>query len=194
MEAFVLSQELKKQGFPLGWGRARALNEVIVFNDGMLYSSPAGKSYSHKDLLKDIRKDRVKSPFKPSYYQLDGIRPDEIVKTHYKWDLDIVMITPFQTITEVLNPEISFYRLEHDDAKPRVSIHSLWLAIPAITEKLEPYLLPAEGTTTLEKRDSHIVENRAHAGAAVIIGDDNLSLILEADQDKTLRWRTTKYK
>lgn len=192
MEAFVLSQELKKQGFKFSWDSTRWLNEVIVFDDGMLYSSPAGKSYAHKDLLRDIKKDRLKDPFKNSYYMLTGIRPEEIVKTHYKWDLDIVVSTSWHAVTEVLNPYISFYRLEHEDANPRVSIHSLWLAIPEIVQKLEPFLLPEQGTTTLQKQGEFIVENRKRSDALVLIGDDNLTLILEEADGNPASWRKSK--
>lgn len=192
MEAFVLSQELKKQGFKFSWDSTRWLNEVIVFDDGMLYASHAGKSYAHKDLLRGIKKDRLKDPFNASYYQLAGIRPEEIVKVHYKWDIDIIIDTPWQTITEVLNPYISFYRLEHEDATPRVSIHSLWLAIPEIVQKLEPFLLPERGTTTLQKQGEFIVENRKRSGALVLIGDDNLTLTLEETEGQPTSWRKSK--
>lgn len=182
MKLFVLSEELKKQGFSLSRKQSKALNEIIVFNDSLLYSSNAPhndyyRKANHKRFIKDIRKGTVAELFRASAYNLAGLRSDEVVKTHYEWDLDIIISTRFQTITEILNPEISFYRLDHEDAKPRVSLHSLWLAIPEAVEHLEPYLFPEKGTTTLFRTGDGIIEPQRISGGSTFIGDDNLSLM-----------------
>lgn len=198
MELFVLSEELKKQGFSLSRKQSKALNEVIVFNDGNLYSSNAPyneylRKVNHKRFIRDIRKGVVSDPFRPADYRLIGLRAEEVVKTHYEWELDIIIATRFQTITEVLNPEISFYRLDHEDAKPRIQIHSLWLAIPTVVTKLEHYLIPEKGTTTLQRRGAEVIEDQQISGGSTFIGDDNLSLMWVGKDSKNPNgWK--KYK
>jgi hypothetical protein len=185
MELFLLSESLKNQGFKLNRSQTRNLSEVLVFKDDALYVSTLKDPYYHKMLLKQIRKDQVQErsfdDLGDSYCYYKGLRPHEIVKTDYNWDLDIILITRFQTITEILNPEIRFYRSLHEDAHPRLKVHSLWLAIPEVRERLDPFLFPAQGTTTFIKTNG----SNSNFLPPQLIGDDNLSLAYE----ETGGWR-----
>ena len=209
MEAFILSKSLEANGIKLKWNQKRLLNEVLIFDEaGLSVGNRRINQYYVKSLVKKIRKGEFTPEFLESGRKyrsyLESIRPEEIVRAHYQWDLDILAVTPFGANTEILNPEIAFYRLLHEDASPRVRVHSLWLAIPEVREKLEPYLFPAQGTTTLIKtplgifekgtfdEDRRIIiQNSIEEFPRCFIGDDTLSLGYY-HEDPVSEWRKEK--
>lgn len=197
MELYILSDCLKEQGFKLWPGQRKALNEVLMFQDGSLFvSQSTANPYRHKLLLKQIKSSRFQETSltdadKSSPY--DHVHPSEIVKTQYERDLDIVLISPFQTITEVIDPEIRFYRSLHEDAKPRVQINSLWLAVPEVTEKLEPFLFPVQGTTKFVKTEHGVfhADTLERTFRTALIGDDALTLYFELNEANP-QWKVDK--
>lgn len=192
MEAFILSESLKSEGFKLWPSQKKALSEVIVFEGGRLYSSNEKNPY-HRYFLKDSKKGKLTNSRLESQRNVNGISPEEIAQTKYDPDLDIIFASSWHAVTEKLDPEIRFYRLIHEDARPRVEINSLWLAIPEVASKLEPFLLPLTGDTSFSKTENGIFETKSldKNSRTALIGDNALTLYMSLD-DENPQWKVDK--
>lgn len=192
METFILSNSLKEQGFKLWPSQKKALNEVIVFDGDHLYASNDTNPY-HIYFLKNAKKGKITKSLLEGYRNIKGVNPEEILQTKYEPDLDIIFASSWHAVTDVLDPEIRFYRLIHEDARPRVEINSLWLAIPEVASKLEPFLLPPAGKTSFSKTDAGVFETKAleKGSRLALIGDNALKLYLQLDGENQ-KWKVDK--